>query len=155
MTDPLDNRTTAVWTRLVRASEEILSHVEAALKAADLPPLAWYDVLLELDRAGPQGLRPFALQERLLLQQYGTSRLLKRLEDAGLVATARAEDDGRGQIVTLTDRGRTTQAAMWPVYATVLRQRIETRLDPAERQTLAALLARLRDTPPVRPIPSG
>ena len=50
--------------------------VEARLKAADLPPLGWYDVLLELEKAGEAGLRPFELQARLLLPQYGVSPTL-------------------------------------------------------------------------------
>ena len=46
------------------------------------PPLAWYDALLEIEKAGPDGLRPFELRKLLLLPQYGTSRLLDRMVTA-------------------------------------------------------------------------
>jgi hypothetical protein len=49
------------WVRLVRAQQVVLSAVEAELKAGGFPPLAWYDVLLELSRAEGGGLRPFEL----------------------------------------------------------------------------------------------
>ena len=47
-----------VWMRLMRASRTTLAAIEAALKGAGLPPLSWYDALLELRRAGVGGLRP-------------------------------------------------------------------------------------------------
>ena len=72
-----------------------MSRVESALKAAGLPPLAWYEVLVELDRAGACGVRPFALEEALQLPQYGLSRLLARMEEAGLV-TARGPAPATG-----------------------------------------------------------
>ena len=68
------------WIRLMRARETVLGAIERDLKAADCPPLAWYDVLLELVRA-PQGrLRPFEIEKETLLAQYNLSRLLDRLE---------------------------------------------------------------------------
>ena len=67
------------------------------LKSAGLPALEWYDVLLEIERAGP--LRPRDLQSRLLLAQSNLSRLLDRMERAGLIARGDCEQDGRGLVV--------------------------------------------------------
>ena len=47
--NPSDAMMTA-WARLLRARDALVAAVERDLKAAGLPPLAWYDVLL--DRAG-------------------------------------------------------------------------------------------------------
>ena len=43
------------WARLVKAQQMALASIESALKSAGLPPLAWYDALLELERAGERG----------------------------------------------------------------------------------------------------
>lgn len=142
MTNP-NRATQAAWTALMTKSRTLLEAVEAALKAEGHPPLSWYDALLELDRAGGDGLRPFELKSRLLLPQYGTSRLLDRMVTAGLVERQECEDDGRGQIVRLTDRGRTVRQAMWPVYAQVLSEGIEARLTAEEALQLARLLGKL------------
>ena len=91
------------WVQLVRAHRSALCSVEKALRAADLPPLEWYDVLLELERGGP--LRPRDLQDRLLLAQYNLSRLLDRMEAEGLVTRERCSDDARCQWVRATDAG--------------------------------------------------
>ena len=60
------------WARLTKAQHQALTAVEQALSAAKLPPLAWYDVLLELERAGGS-LRPFELEREMLLAQYNLS----------------------------------------------------------------------------------
>lgn len=136
--------TIAAWTSLVSVSGALLERIEGALKAAGLPPLSWYDALLELEKAGPAGLRPFELKERLLLPQYSTSRLLARIEKAGLIERQACEDDGRGQVIVLTEAGRTTRQRMWPVYAEQLNHLVEERLSAGERQQLADLLGKLK-----------
>ena len=73
----------AAWARLLKASAKMLDAVERDLKQAGLPPLAWYDALLELHRARPDGLRPGDLEKEMLLPQYNVSRLVDRLEAAG------------------------------------------------------------------------
>lgn len=143
MTARPDDRTVAAWTALMRAGTRTLGRIEASLKAAGLPPLEWYDALLEIERAGPQGIRPFALKERLLLPQYGTSRLLARLETQGLVARRACQEDRRGQVVAITAPGRMLRREMWPVYAEALEAALGTRLEPGEADTLARLLGRL------------
>lgn len=141
MQEPNDEVTTA-WTRLQRAAQATLSGVEQALKAGGFPPLGWYDVLLELERAEP-GLRPKELEQRLLLEQYNLSRLLQRLDKASLVTISRCPEDGRGQVVAITDGGRELRRTMWPVYAQAIQQAVGTKLDTCEARELAALLGRL------------
>jgi DNA-binding MarR family transcriptional regulator len=108
-----------------------------------MPPLGWYDALLELERVGDCGLRPFELEQQLLLPQYGLSRLLQRLEVAGYVRRWRCEEDGRGQVVSITDQGREIRKSMWPVYAAALQDMLGEKLDDQQAEQLAVLLGRL------------
>jgi DNA-binding MarR family transcriptional regulator len=135
-------QTIAAWTRLITASRGLVDRIEAALKAAGLPPLAWYDALWELEQA-EAGLRPFELQDRLLLPQYGMSRLLDRLVTAGLVERLAVQADGRGQLVRISAKGRDTRGRMWPVYAAELCNLVEAPLRQGEAEALAASLGRL------------
>lgn len=139
----LNKETEQVWTRLVTVTGVLMDRVEAALKDQGLPPLSWYDVLLEVERAGPSGIRPYEIKDRLLLPQYGTSRLLKRLTEAGYVETGLCDDDGRGQVISITESGRDVRRRMWPVYAGALRENVQSKLTADEAQTLTALLSRL------------
>ena len=129
------------WVALIRAATAGLGQVEKALKAANLPPLAWYDVLWELERAGP--LRPRQLQARLLLAQYNLSRLLERMVAAGLVERAPCAEDRRGQLLAATVAGRETRARMWPVYAAAIEAAVGARLSADEARRLTGLLGRL------------
>ena len=129
------------WSRLVRAHNAALGTVEKALKAEGLPPLEWYDVLLELERAGP--LRPRDLQGRLLLAQYNLSRLLDRMAAAGTVEKQACAEDGRGQLVAITEAGRALRHRMWPIYADAIEAAVGIKLRGDEAGTLADLLQRL------------
>jgi DNA-binding MarR family transcriptional regulator len=131
------------WTRLVRARETVLGAIERDLKAADCPPLAWYDVLLELVRAAQGRLRPFEIERETLLAQYNLSRLLDRLEREGLVAREPCDDDGRGQWAVITDKGRAAQARTWKVYAKSIQRHVGEKLDDKAAVALADLLGRL------------
>ncbi len=133
------------WTQLIRAHRSALCSVEKALRAADLPPLEWYDVLLELKRGGP--LRPRDLQDRLLLAQYNLSRLLDRMEADGLVTRERCSDDARCQWVQATAAGEKLRARMWPVYADAIRTAVESRLTKAQAAQLGDLLGKLSTCP--------
>jgi DNA-binding MarR family transcriptional regulator len=133
------------WARLVRAQQRALTAVEADLKAAGFPPLAWYDVLLELSRADGGELRPFALEQELLLAQYNLSRLIDRLETAGHVERRTCPEDGRGQVVAITASGRALVKRMWPTYRAAIGRHVGAKLSEDEAARLAALLGKLVD----------
>jgi DNA-binding MarR family transcriptional regulator len=131
------------WARLIRAQRLALGDAEDALKSADLPPLAWYDALIELERAGNDGLRPFELERAMLLEQYNLSRLLDRLEKAGYVERRACEDDGRGQIVAIAAAGKAIRRRMWPVYAAAIEDALGRHLSAKQVETLDTLLGAL------------
>jgi DNA-binding MarR family transcriptional regulator len=145
VTEKPSKQAVLAWARLLKAERLALARVEAALKHAELPPLAWYDVLLELERAGEAGLRPFELERALLLAQYNLSRLLDRIEHEGLIERAPCPQDGRGHVLRLTARGRSMRNAMWPVYGQAIEAAVGSCLDKTEAGTLSALLARIID----------
>jgi|TARA_R110000787_G_scaffold67733_2_gene151643 DNA-binding MarR family transcriptional regulator len=138
--------TVAAWAQFVRIGQSILAMVEADLKRQGFPPLAHYDALLELRRAGPKGLRPNELQHEMLLAQYSISRLVERLVHAGYVGRGAAEGDGRGQILRITPAGRTCLKSMWPVYADAIQRHFGARLDIKDAERFAAILTKLQQS---------
>jgi DNA-binding MarR family transcriptional regulator len=137
------NAVVGAWVRLMRAQQSALLRIERAFREAKLPPLAWYDVLLELDRAGEKGLRPVQLERQMLLAQSNISRLIDRIETAGYLERRPCDDDGRGQIVVITGAGKEMRKRMWPVYAEAIHRAVGARVTEREASTLSALLARL------------
>ena len=135
------------WARLMRVSRQLVESAEDALKEGGLPPLAWYDVLHELAEAGEGGLRPFQLIERTLFAQYNVSRLLARLEADGVVEKLPVADDGRGQTIRITARGREMRRQMWAVYGRSITELVGAKLSADELNIVSTLLGRLRHPP--------
>nr|WP_081173403.1 helix-turn-helix domain-containing protein [Xaviernesmea rhizosphaerae] len=134
---------TNAWISIMRTQQLLLGAIERALKAENLPPLGWYDVLLELSRAENDRLRPFEIEERTLMAQHNLSRLLDRMEKAELVEREVYAQDARGRWVILTAQGRTMQAAMWRVYAAALQRHIGDKIDDRQAEQLCALMSPL------------
>lgn len=131
------------WARLLRAQQVLLERVEADLKAAGLPPLAWYDVLLELHRAADGQLRQFEIGDKVLLSKYNLSRLLDRLEQEKMVRRQTCTHDRRGANVLLTREGKAMLKKMWPVYERGIAQHFVRHLSAQETELLAEWMARL------------
>jgi DNA-binding MarR family transcriptional regulator len=139
---------------VLNAHVTLVGRIEEALAAAGLPPLAWYDVLWALRRAPGRRARMSELAEHLTLSRGGLTKLVDRLEDAGLLRREPAEHDGRGLYATLTDAGDQMLRRMWPVYSGVLREMFTGTVTADEAATIAAALSRVTTaaaTPPPPP----
>ncbi len=135
----------AAWVALFRASAGLISAVQAEVKAAGCPPLEWYDVLWDLERAPEAGRRPFELKGRLLLTQYNLSRLVDRLVKAGYVEKRPCPIDGRGQMLQITEEGKALRRRIWPVYQAAIQRHVGSHLTEPEAKLLSEMLARLID----------
>lgn len=133
----------AVWQSLSRAHAAVEAHVQRALEADDLPPLAWHHIMLVLHRAGPKPMRPAELAECLGLAQYALSRLVKRLTEAGLVERRTIPGDRRTVEISLTEGGAQMCHRMWPIYRAAFLSAIRIQLQAHEAETLVDLLARI------------
>ena len=130
------------WASLVRTEQALLDKVEEHLKRAGFPPLDWYHVLHEIDRAPKGMMRQTGVQDRTQLAQYNVCRLVDRLEREALVERQQCQLDGRNNVLVITAKGRALRRAMWPVYAAAIEEHFGARLSQAEAEQLARLLAK-------------
>ena len=91
------------WEALFRAQATIAQELTDADVWHELSPRE-YGVLYALSTAR-EGLRITELRSDVLLTQPGISRLITRLEAAGLVERVDDPDDGRACRIRLTDAG--------------------------------------------------
>jgi len=70
------------------------------------------------------------------------SRLIDRLLKAGYVAREMCEDDGRGQILSITPQGETVLNNMWPAYRAAIRKHFADRLDKKDVESLIKILGK-------------
>jgi len=138
----IDESALAAWRALLSAQALVIRRIEADLQAAGLPPLGWYDVLWALYRSEERQLRIHELAEEVVLSRTGMSRLVDRIERAGLLRREPVPGDGRGAYAVITDDGVETLRRIWPVYARGIEQLF---LDPVanDAATLRAALERV------------
>ncbi|MBX9963405.1 MAG: MarR family transcriptional regulator [Burkholderiales bacterium] len=142
----------SVWPLFLTAHAVLVERIEARLAGAGLPPLAWYDVLWALERAPERRLRMSELADHVVLSRSNLTRLVDRLEEAGLVARERSEEDRRGAYAVITTAGREVRRKMWPTYEAGIREVFDSQLGEAEARPMAAALQRMLDA--ARGVPS-
>src|SRR5262245_51250963 len=135
------------WIALIRAQQMALLKIERAFREAKLPPHAWYDALWELDRAGTAGLRPFEIEQRMLIAQSNISRLIDRLEEQGHVGRQPCAEGLSGQKMVSSPSGRELSKPRWPAYARAISEAVGHRVSEREAAILGNLLTKLVDEP--------
>jgi DNA-binding MarR family transcriptional regulator len=104
-----------------------------------------YMVLSALRRAGPaRELTPSQLCGRLERSSGGMTKILKRLEEQGLVRRAPDPDDGRGSRVALTAAGLKTQQRVFEAFLSASRDLLDP-LPAAQRREVDRALRTLVD----------
>jgi DNA-binding MarR family transcriptional regulator len=134
----------SAWPLLITAHARLIERMEEDLAAAGLPELAWYDVLWALERADGR-LRLHELAREVVLSRSNLTRLVDRMEDAGLVRREPAEEDRRGYFAVITPRGLGMRRKMWPIYSRAIEAHFDRHLTQSEQQTLGAAFRRLLD----------
>ena len=89
--------------------------------------------LATIERHGP--LSPSELADAERIKRPTATRILRHLEEAGLVARIRDPEDGRGSIVSVTAAGRTHLKRLRARKTAYLATRLD-RLDADDRRTL-------------------
>jgi DNA-binding MarR family transcriptional regulator len=130
------------WRGVLNAHAAVVERVERALADADLPPLAWYDVLWAVRRAPGRRARMAELAEGLTVSRGGLTKLADRLEGAGLLRREAAGDDGRGVYAVITGAGEQMLRRMWDVYSRELRETLVDAVDTGDAEVIAEGLER-------------
>jgi DNA-binding MarR family transcriptional regulator len=95
------------WRLYFESALALVDVLDSEFEHASGLPVRWYDVLVHLEET-PDGLRMNELAEQILYSKSGFTRVVDRMEEAGLVRRVRPENDRRSILVVLTDQGRKT-----------------------------------------------
>ena len=113
---PRDTVAADAWGALLRVHATLVPALDRELQAAHQLPLAWYDVLLELNSGPDRRLRMSELGERVTLSRTRVSRLVDEMSVAGLVRRDANPDDRRSAYAVLTTKGRNVFRQAAPTY---------------------------------------
>lgn len=130
------------WAALLVAHSKAIQRVGQRAEAEGALPVDWYGVLLALEKAPAGRLRMGELAEHARLSPSGLTRLIDRIEAAGLVKRHLCPQDRRAFETVLTDKGRAAREKSWPIYARAIAEGFGNRYTEEEAQQLAELLGR-------------
>jgi DNA-binding MarR family transcriptional regulator len=82
----------------------LLDILDSELQDAVGIPQRWYDVLVHTEES-PNGIQMTELADRILYSKSGFTRVIDRMEEAGLVRRVRPPNDRRSILVLLTEKG--------------------------------------------------
>lgn len=138
------NPKSRAWARFFVTSSLLVERIEAALKDAGLPNLAWYDVLWVLEDSAEGQLRFHELAARVVATRYNLTRLADRLESEGLIRREPCAEDRRGAWCVLTPAGRALRKRMWPVYEAEVNACFSDLITREEASVIAGALEKVR-----------
>jgi DNA-binding MarR family transcriptional regulator len=139
------------WRLYFESALALIDVLDAELERDAGIPMRWYDALVHLEET-PDGLRMNELAERILYSKSGFTRVVDRLEEAGLVRRVRPENDRRSILVVLTDKGRGTLEQARRHHRHAIEQHFSHHLSDADIKALTRALEKLSaHARPLRP----
>jgi len=131
----------ALGSRLRRLSENFLAEINRAYQNEGIDfDASWFPVFYLLSKNESLSIKE--LSEQTEVSHPAASQLITNLKNRGLVTSATCADDGRRQLVQLTDNGRALLAQIMPVWDAVLLAMDDVLVDESDcRQLLTSISA--------------
>ena len=132
------------WTTdLIRLEIALWDRVDARLRESHELPLAFFEPLHVISRARANSMRVGDLARELRITVGGTSKLVDRIERAGLIAREPDPDDRRASRVALTTAGKRKLTAALKTYEAEAGRLLGSVLSPDEQQQMRDYVSRL------------
>ncbi|MEP2980247.1 MAG: MarR family transcriptional regulator [Lentilitoribacter sp.] len=121
-----------VWFNLMRAHRNLFPKIQAELKKNGMKSPLWHEILLKIEEAGQTGITASELLPQLYMSQFNLSRHLSRLEKDGLIVKVQDDKDKRISYLKITDKGKTLNHGIWPIYEKIIQEELKDRFTKDE-----------------------
>ena len=139
------------WRLYFESALALLDVLDTELERDAGIPMRWYDVLVQLEES-PEGIPMNALADRILYSKSGFTRVVDRMEEAGLVRRVRPQHDRRSILVVLTDNGTETMERARRHHRDGIERHFSQHLSEHEIKTLTRALEKVSThARPLRP----
>src|SRR5438105_12206619 len=133
----------SAWHAFLVAHAALEPILTRELEAACGLPLRWFDVLAQLHWTPHKRLSMTELASAVLLSKSGLTRLVDRIEEAGLVQRASAPGDRRSLLIVLTPSGEKTLKRAAPIHEDGIRRHFAAHILETEAAAVEAALGRI------------
>jgi DNA-binding MarR family transcriptional regulator len=132
-----------IFGKFLRAHQQVSKALNRNLLAERRISLSWYDVLLQLSASNEDRLRLQDLADRVLYSRSGLTRLIDRMEKAGLVCREPCSDDKRGTYAVLTPLGKRELRRSAPTHLRGIDEHFFSKLSEDEIAVIGSAMARV------------
>jgi DNA-binding MarR family transcriptional regulator len=143
---PLSGDEEAVIRAFSRVMQVMPRALHTALEREQRMSLSEYTVLRMLSERPDRRLRMSELAAACDMSLSGMTRLVGKLEAAGLLLRVPCENDARGANAVLTDAGLTRLQQAWPTHLASVRRYVMDHLDGVDLAKLARALEAMAAT---------
>ena len=124
------------WYGTLQASLRTLDLIEREVEQETGIPLAWYECLIFLHKGGSERRQMSELAEAILMSRGGATRVIARMEEAGLVVREIPPENRRVTYAVLTKKGRETADRVRPVHEAAVRRYFSDAIDDEQAAVL-------------------
>jgi DNA-binding MarR family transcriptional regulator len=134
------------WRSLAQTHAAVNGRLQEALAQAELPPIAWFEMLAAIAAADGERMKMGELADVLVITRGGLTKLVDRLVKAGLIERTFCDTDRRVSYATLLPAGVELLEEMVPVVSGELDLAFAARLTERQADDLKATLDAVRGT---------
>ena len=139
------------WRLFFESALALLDVLDSELEHDGGISMRWYDVLVQLEETS-QGIPMNALADRILYSKSGFTRVIDRMEEAGLVRRVRPQHDRRTILIVLTDKGTQTMEHARRYHRDGIERHFSQHLSESEIKALTRALGKISThARPLRP----
>jgi DNA-binding MarR family transcriptional regulator len=129
------------WYAQAKMNARLMERLSDEMERQTGLPTAWFDVLANLRSRGPTRMNELA--DELILSRGGATRLVARMEEAGLVERETPPSDRRATFAVITAEGAAALEQAVPVHLELVEQAFCRHLEPDEVDTVLRVAARV------------
>src|ERR1700761_844481 len=142
---PIDPVRLSAWRAVSKVRDTVGSALASAMNQHAGLPVEWYEGLLHLQQAPNGRLRQTEVEAAAAIGSTGVSRMLSKMQHAGLITRTTSAADRRALDVEITPLGEQRLARTTPIYMDSVQQNFGRRLDNEEASVIARILHRVAD----------
>jgi DNA-binding MarR family transcriptional regulator len=131
------------WPLFLKAQARLVEVLDHELQTEKNLPLTWFDVLVQLVSNEDGRLPMHELADGVLLSKSGVTRLVDRMERAGLLERTSCPTDRRVIYATITDEGREVFGEASPIAYRGVREHFTELLTASEKEAFESGLTRI------------
>ena len=131
-----------VWEAFINAHAAVFKRLDDEIQREAGIGLSWFDVLVHLDGADGR-MKLQDLTNSLLLTQSSVSRLVDRMQTAGLVQKQMSDADRRAVFVSLTPAGRAAFRRAYRVHLRGIEEHFTQHVTPDEAASMTKALQKV------------